>query len=235
MTTMRRIDCAHVFYCPPEYHRNLADLCEDRDITIKPIADAPADAKCTWIGSQRFAHKGVAWAMQKDVIAFLCAFSNEMAAESGLPMMFTRHDMLADWPAINCPVHDVPDFDALVINAAPKSGQCPRWDQGQMDTFIGQIAVKNRVVVTNPTTATGTNITVVNKTLSEIGSLSLRAKFIVAIATGPSWAIHNVFDRTIPTFLFLDEPMHLDYGDNPMQHHGLVSGMHDALAAENLI
>jgi hypothetical protein len=236
LNAIRKIDGEHMLFCPTEYHGDLQALCEDRDIKLSPMEQAPPDARCTWIGNQRFAHKGVAWAMQADVVNFLCAWSEQLSIEAGSPRVFERHDMLADWPIINRHVHDVPEFDALVINAAPRSGQCPRWDNGEMNTLIQAIAEKNRVVCTNPTTATGGNITVVQKTIGEIGALSLRAKFVVAVATGPSWGIHSIFDRTIQTFLFLDSPLHLDYGDNPMPHHGLVlGGMLPELQVRNLI
>lgn len=235
MTAMRKIDGQHTFFTPVEYHKDLQGLCEDRDIQLQPIEGATPDAKCVWIGNMRFAHRGVAWRNNRDVIHFLCEWSALLSEEAGAARTFERHDMLADWAAINRPVHDVPDFDALVINASPRSGQCPRWDNGEMDILIQDIAVNNRVVCTNPTTATGPNITVVDKTISEIGSLALRSKFVVAVAAGPSWAVHQVFDRTIPTFLFLDDPYHIDYGDNPMPHHGLVSGMRGELQAKGLI
>lgn len=235
MTAMRHIDCPHVFYCPEEYHRNLQDLCEDRDIKLMPQDPHPADAKCTWIGSQRYSHRGITWGNQSDVLAFLCAWSSEMALECGLPKMFVKHDLLCDWPAINRPVHEVPDFEVLVINSPPRSGQCPRWDQGQMDGLIQRIAVKNRVVCTNPTAAVSPNITVIDKTISEIGSLSLRASFIVALATGAHWPVHNVFDRTIPTFLFLDDPLKILWDDKQIPQHGLVSGMLGELQARNLV
>ncbi|MGB7195341.1 MAG: hypothetical protein WBD81_17945 [Collimonas pratensis] len=236
LTALRHIDAPHTFYCPVEYHRNLEAICEDRDIKLMPMDQATADARCTWIGNMRFAHKGVAWAMQRDVLGFLCAWSSELALEAGQPKMFVKHDLLCDWPAINRPVHDVPEFDALVINARPLSGQCPRWDEGEMDQLIAQIAVKNRVVCTNQTTASGPNITVVDKTISEIGSLSLRAQFIVAVSTGAAVCVHNVFDRTIPTFIFLDDPLKILWDDKEIVQHGLVlQGMLPELQSHNLI
>lgn len=220
MTAMRRIDGTHVFYCPERYHRNLIDICEDRDITLMTDVNVPADAKCVWIGNQRFSHAGVNWRGQEDIIGFLTQWSGQMSIEAGSPRIFSRFDMLADWHAINHPVNDVPEFDALVINCQPQSGQVPRFNNAELEALIGIIAKKHRTVCTNPTV--NSDVTVIDKTVSEIGSLANRAQFVVAIASGGSWGIHNVFNRTVPIYLLLD-PIKLDYGDRQYPTHGLVT------------
>lgn len=218
MIALRRIPGPHTVFCPTEYHPQLQDFCENRRIELQPLESAPADARNTWIGCGRFESKGVKWAGQQDIVGFLMQWSNCLCEENGIqPQFLNRTDFLADCPQIARET-DVPEFDALVINAQPRSGQIPRYDNAEMDALIERIATRHRVICTNPTTAVGANA--VNKTMCEIGNLALRAQFIVANATGPSWGIHSVWSQNVRTYMLLD-PLFIDYG-RVLPHHGLV-------------
>lgn len=230
---MRKIPGRHIFFCNPEYRHQLIECCEGTEIEIRPEMERPSNAKCTWIGSGLYANRGIRWSNQPDVIGFLCAWGNCMAVDCGAQVMFERKDFLADFPAINRPVYDIPEFDALVINCQPQSGQVPRYDNGEMNNLIEDITRNQKTVCTNPTSAL--EAIVVNKSLCEIGSLANRAKFVVAIASGAHWGIHNVFNRTVPIFLLLD-PYKLLYDDRNYPTHGLVKlGLREELIAQGLI
>lgn len=224
LIALRKIPGQHTFFTPREYHSQLIQCCEDTEITLAPLEEATPDALSTWIGCGRFANQGVSWQALTghiDLIDFLMKWSNCMCAENGMvPRFNTRQDMLPDFPAINRH-YDAVDFEVLVINCPPKSGQCPRWDQGEMDELITEIGAKYRTIVTNPTTAT--NVEQVTATVCEIGNLALRAKFVVAVASGAHWGIHSVWSQGVKKYLFLDDPISLDYGLTlPMPQHGLV-------------
>lgn len=234
ITIMRKIPGRHVFYCNPEYHRNLIECCEGRDIELRPESERTADAKCVWIGSGLYAGRGIRWSNQPDVIGFLCAWGNCMATDCGAPVMFERKDFLADFPAINRSVPGVYGSEyVLVINCQPQSGQVPRFDNWEMNELIQELGDRYGVLCTNHTTAT--NVVVVNESLCKIGSLANRAKFVVAIASGAHWGIHNVFNRTVPIFLLLD-PYKLIYDDRHYPTHGLVKlGLREELVAQGLL
>lgn len=225
---LRKIGGEHHFYTPEEYHWQLRDLIAGTMITLHPHENIPEDALCSWIGCQRFQNQGVVWSNGPDVVEFLMRWNNCMCRENGVEPRFNdRHSMLADWPAISQHV-DVEEFDALIVNCTPRSGQCPRWDQAEMDALIQEIGEKHRTVVTNPTTAT--SVRQVNLSLSQIGNLHLQAKFTVAIASGAHWGCHSIWSQEKPLYLFLDTPLHLDYG-RKIPHHGLTIGMWQELVA----
>jgi hypothetical protein len=219
LIALRRIPGPHTFFCSVEYHSQLIDLCENRLIELAPLEQAPPDAKNTWIGCGRFTAQGVTWKNNIDVVDFLMRWNNLMCAENGIaPQFIHRQDMLADWPSI-CRHAESHDFDVLVVNALPMSGQIPRYENGEMNTLIEELATKYRVITTNDTPAKGA--IPYRGTLSQIANLGLRAKFVVANATGPSWGLHNVWSQDIPTFMLVD-PYVLDFG-RPMTHDGLVT------------
>lgn len=228
LIALRRIPGPHTFFCNSQYHAQLIDLCENRLIELAPTEQAPPDARNTWIGCQRFAAQGLTWQNQIDVIDFLMKWSNLLCQENGIPPQFVnRQDILADWPSIQRHA-EAPEFDVLVVNALPLSGQIPRYENGEMNALIEELATKYRVLVTNDTPAKGS--IPYRGTLSQIANLGLRAKFVVANATGPSWGLHNVWSQDIPTYMLVD-PYILDYG-RPMTHDGLVTlGVRASLVA----
>lgn len=229
---LRRIPGSHTLFCPVEYHAQLLECVEGREISIRASAFAPPDAKCTWIGCNRF--PGITWAMQPDLVKFLMEWGNAMAGENGLPPQFIeRQDMLCDWPQIER-FEDQGEFDALVINCHPLSGQCPRMNHDELDSLIAELGDRHRVIVTNPTTAT--NVKQVNISISKIGNLATQAKFIVAVASGASACIHSIYSMPVKKYLMLDSPLTLDYGGIPMPHHGLVTqGVRANLVADALL
>lgn len=223
---LRKIGGEHHFYTPEEYHWQLRDIIEGTEIKLHPHEGIPTDAKCSWIGSQRFQNRGVVWSNGPDIVDFLMRWGNCMCAENGVEAKFIeRSSMLADWPAIQRPC-DEGEFDILIINCPPRSGQTPRWDQGEMDSLIQETGARHRVIVTNPTTAN--NVRQVNRSLSEIGNLHLQAELTIAIASGAHWGCHSIWSQEKPLYLFLDDPLRLDYG-RPLPHHGLVVGMREEL------
>lgn len=232
LNQLRKIGGEHHFYTPEEYHWQLRDIVEGTQIEIHPHENIPPNAKCSWIGSQRFGNHGVFWSNGPDVVDFLMRWGNCMCQENGVEAKFNdRASMLADWPAIERHCEEG-GFDALVVNCPPRSGQAPRWDQGEMDALIQEIGEKHVTLVTNPTTAT--NVRQINRSLSEIGNLHLQSKFTVAIASGAHWGCHSIWSQEKPLYLFLDNPLVLDYG-RPLRHHGLVVGMREELRKEGWI
>lgn len=227
LCALRRIPDPHVLYCPVEYHANLIECCEGRNIRLEPHENAPAGTPCSWIGSQRFRNRGVTWGNQPDIVDFLMRWNNCLCEEAGIPPQFiTRRDLLADFPVI-ARHHDAPEFDVLICNCHGQSGQTPRVDYHELNTLIEKIGQQHRVLCTNETSAP--NVSTISATVCQIGNLALRAKFVVAVASGCHWGIHSVWSQDVPKFLFV-EPQVLDFGKR-IPHHGLVDGMEMELRA----
>lgn len=224
---LRKLGGRHQYYMPTEYHWQIAELLEGKDVTLLPLEDAPPEAKNTWIACARFEPR-VVYRGDTDLVAYLMAWSNQLCEEAGEGHHFQkREDLLFDAPAILRHV-DVPEFDALVINCPPRSGQCPGWKQDESDALIQKIGEKHRTIVTNPTTAT--NVHTISASVCGIGNLSLRAKFVVAVASGGHWMIWNKWATgDVPFYIFLD-PIVLNFSEKlKVQFHGHCKGMAEAL------
>lgn len=213
---LRRIGGQHTFHVPYPYLAEIMECLEGTNIRVRDIQEAPADALSTWIACGRYERSGVLWRNQTDIIDFLMQWANAMARECGVSetLFKYRQDMLCDFPAIQRDV-EAPEFDVLVVNAAPLSGQAPGWDNGEMDVLIGWLARKHRVLCTNPTTAK--DVPVFRGSIAAIGNLSTRAKAIVAVSTGASACVNNAWNSEIPKWIFLS-PQFLNYGRSDIIH-----------------
>ena len=121
----------------------------------------------------------------------------------------------------------------FVINCHPLSGQCGRMKHSELDTLIAEIGDKHRTIVTNLTPAT--NVRQVSLSVSKVGNLVKQAKFVVAVSSGASACLHSVFSQDVRKYLFLDDPLFLNYSGTPMPRHGLVSGMRAQLQADGFL
>lgn len=236
LNVLTRIYGSHKFHCPVEYHWQLHEIVVECligcEIELLPLETAPADALNTWIACGRFEHAGVRYENNVDMVDFLLRWSRAMMVEGGMPPTFhEREDLLFRFPAIKRNVV-APELDILVINGAPRSGQCPGWDNEEMDELISDLGFAHKVVCTNCTTAANDDkegfITTISASLCNIGNLSLRAKLIVAVASGAHWMVHNPW-RTCPLYLFLD-PIRLNYGKE-IPHAANVGEMRELLRA----
>lgn len=118
------------------------------------------------------------------------------------PVM-TREDMLFDYPAIKNPVSEIPnDFDVLVINSAPCSGQFMGFNQYELGRLATQMAHKGHRVVTTAPVFYGLDgksdipcTSDLGLSVTQIGHLSLHCRFILMVSTGPSWATFNIWNQ----------------------------------------
>lgn len=224
LNVLTRIYGSHKFHCPVEYHWQLREALDGSvgDIELLPLETAPADALNTWIACGRFEHAGVRYENNVDMVDFLLRWSRAMMVEGGMPPTFhEREDLLFRFPAIKRNVV-APEFDILVVNSPPLSGQCPGWDQGEMDGLIRDFSRKWKVLTTNNTAACFEEVKTVSASLCNIGNLSLRAKLVVATASGAHWMVHNPW-RTCPLYLFLD-PIRLRYSETQEIPHAATVG-----------
>lgn len=225
---LRHIGGKHTFYAPSVYMPELSECLEGTEIEVKDILHSPADALSTWIACGRFESQGVRYDNQTDLVAYLLQWANAIGRECGEPktLFRQRQDMLCTFPAIQRDV-DAPAFDVLVVNAQPLSGQCPQFDNAELNALIERLATKHRVLCTNPNTAGAPTIQI---SICGIGNLANRAKIVVAVSTGASACAHNIFGE--PRTLLLLAPIVLDYGRTNLSHFNNVSEVTEQLKAE---
>lgn len=225
---LRHIGGQHTFYMPRPYMRCISECLEGTEVEVKDMADAPPDARSTWIACGRYEGSGVRYNHQTDLVEFLMQFGNAMARENGIAqtMFRLRQDMLCPFPAIQRDV-EAPEFDILFVNAKPLSGQCPELKDAEMDALIWKLASKHKVLCTNPTDV---DVPQIQTSICGIGNLANRAKLVVAVATGAAACVHNVFAET-RTMLLL-HPIVLNYGRTNLSHHRNCSDVEQQLVKE---
>ncbi len=98
---------------------------------------------------------------------------------------------LFDYPALQR--YKYPEFDCLIVNSAPQSGQMPKFNPEQMDALVAELVRKGlSCVTTSPTPHCFSTIQKM-MTVTQIGALSRFCKYIVMVSTGPSWCTFNVW------------------------------------------
>ena len=122
-----------------------------------------------------------------------------------------RESMLFDYPALINQENrkagnfwDTPDFDVLVINSPPGSGQLAGYDEYALWETAIQICAKGRKVVCTHRPRGSVNghdnlrvTTDRALTVTQIGNLSLRCHTIVMVSTGPSWPTFNRWNASV--------------------------------------
>lgn len=161
----------------------------------------PADD--AWVDAWKNA--GGAWESDPDrnnYAGSMLRHFHRLAGRMGLESAFHKpFDLLFDYPALlREPRHSVilGSFDVLFVNAQPMSGQWRGFSGAALNALASRLRAMRLSVVTThdcgddkipSTTAAGYSVT-------EIGSLSRRAKAIVAVSTGPSWPTFNVWNAS---------------------------------------
>lgn len=200
-------DIRFVHYCDPNQHAQLRPVIEDIP-NIRLSADAlPPGAVNAWInfganhGPGGWDGKGFLdrHPMRWDYVQFHLDFFDGLAKRMGgfeSPIK-TPFDMLFDCPCIQKSHASNLDFDVLVINSRPGSGQLRCYTHPYcMDLLIDRLARKgHRIAATAPTNVPGVFQTAAhNLTLVDIANLSLRTPYIVGVSTGPLWLTHSTFN-----------------------------------------
>lgn len=218
-------------YVKSEHVNALAGLFSS--ITVLPVEQMPEGTPDGWIANGRFADKGVHWSCQEDIMGFVRQYMNGFAAEAGIAGAFDQPEsMLCGQFSMILEDVPVPAFDILAVNCDPTSGQCPGYSSSEFDGLLLQLRSRgHRVLCTNPTSASPWN----NFTLREIGNLSIRAKTIIAVASGPMWPTWNIWNRNCDRYIFLD-PMRLDFGvEGRVRHAGSAEQMRQQMVEDGLL
>jgi hypothetical protein len=125
-----------------------------------------------------------------------------LAKQMGLVSpILTEADLRFDYPAmapISFPHHfENPKFDVLVINSIPHSGQFGQFNPHDMVKMVQALLDKGKTVITTAPTGTAAKSThdgTSGLSVTGIGRLSIAARAIVGVVTGPSWTTMNVWN-----------------------------------------
>ena len=148
---------------------------------------------------------------------FMLVWFDVLAKRMGLLSPFTKpEDLLFDYPALQRnelagkvslhPQHvKFVEFDFLFVNSLPMSSQWKGMNVVEMTTLIQTLAQRYDVVTTR---AAGLNVlateTIPGFSVTDIGAVSLYAKRIIAVSTGPSWPTLNVWNKGKEFYALMD-------------------------------
>ncbi len=180
------------FYCNPMYKSQLEDFVKDWEVHVKfaSLDSVPSDAIDTWMGHYR----SVLYSRPYDV--FLLYYFNKLAEQCKLPsigaLFYDDASLLERYEKLPEAFKEV---DVLFINAEPKSGQFT-YDQLEWDAFAMQLVTAGyKVVCTTPIQIAAQIPCTMRSGLSvkDIGAISTRAKYIIAVNSGPIIPCLNIF------------------------------------------
>lgn len=191
--------------CDPRQHAQLAELIGDIPAIRLGVLPAPPGSIDSWknAGAQNMNAHGQ-WStpgffdthpLKNDWVNFHIDWFKVLAQKMDLesPIHLPFH-LLFDYPAIKRSDASRWDFDFLVINSRPGSGQVSYRDNFCFDPLIAALKQKGyRVACTQETRVPEVFCTAAHHlTVTDIGNLSLRTPYIVGVSTGAAWITHNV-------------------------------------------
>jgi hypothetical protein len=198
---------SHRYFVKPEYIPALEEVCLGSSIEFYPVDHRPSVSLDTWIANGFLADRGVHFWNQEDIIFYLQTWFNNYGGFCGMPcpVYHERKDML--WDAELFEDADVRecDYDVLLINSQPTSGQCLGYSQEEVDELGAELRRAGNYVLFAQYDG------VCPYTLAELGKLSWGARLIIGTANGPLWPCYNSRTMEKDRIVFLS-PMYLDYG-----------------------
>ncbi len=199
---LARPDREFVHYAQWQYIRQLSSVIEDiPNVELKPFDyHLPSDSINVWRGDKGFwySHQH-----RNDFVKFHVEFwfpylAAHMEVENPIR---AAADMLFDYPAI---MHGVngqfrTDYDVLVINSPPGSGQFNDYNAYELGNLASAISAKGfKVVATHELPSHVCNVDCTKTaglSVTQIGTLSLHCHTILMVSTGPSWPTFNIWNQ----------------------------------------
>ena len=198
------------------YISQLSELVWDLpNLRLIPIEYKAADSIDVWKNADGYweNHK-----LKLNYGRFYISFFEMIAAKMGLESPLKRPpDLLFDYPAIKKPGKGCEPFDCLVVNSAPQSNQWLGYNEKEMEALVEVLARRNRVITTAKTRLGVPSTADCNPglTVTAIGTVSLFCRYIVMVATGPSWPTFNVWNKdTLKRLIILNDSEDVNIAPN---------------------
>lgn len=198
-------------YASAQHKAQLAPVVEDM-ANIKLLDTCPHDAINAWRGDGHYWHMHE---QRNNFTWFHYDWFHYLAGKMGLKSPISQTEQfLFDYPALapadGTDHFENPEFDVLVINSIPHSGQFRGWNPHDMDTLIQTLMDRGKKVITtfpSNTAATSTHDGTSGLSVTAIGRLSTRAKAIFGVVTGPSWTCMNAWNKDKNFVWMLDDEL----------------------------
>ena len=183
-------DLEFTHHCNLQHHSQLTPLLEDVPISLQGLS-IPPGALNAWIGYKNFFYNHQD---RSNWVVFHLDWFNYLSdrLEVSNPIA-CRDDLLFDYPALNAPTRY--EFDYLIINSPPQSGQLPDYTPDFFSKRVKDLANEGHKVVTTYPTGLVPCTLEHHFTVTDIGVLSNGVKHIEGVATGPMWTTFNKFNK----------------------------------------
>jgi hypothetical protein len=176
-------------HCNPQHHIQLAPIIDEFPIYLKDLSIHPHSVN-SWIGVNNFFYEHP---KRRDWVAFHLDWFSYLSSVLGIANpMASKGDLLFDYPALTARTFS--EFDYLIINAPPMSGQLPDFHPNYFVELVRKLCNQGfKVITTHPTGLTNSTLEW-GMDVTQIGNLSNYCQHIIAIDTGPLWTTFNVFN-----------------------------------------
>lgn len=185
-------------HCNPIYHNQLEPLIDGVPIRLADLSIHPHSIN-TWIGANNFYYEHP---KRKDWVAFHLDWFTYLSSVLGISNpIASKKELLFDYPQLSIGIYQ--EFDYLIINARPMSGQLPDFSPYFFDKLVRKLLNEGQKVITTHPTGMCNSTMEWGCDVTQIGNLSIYAKHIIAVDTGPLWTTFNthnaysVLTRTI--------------------------------------
>jgi len=200
-----------IHHCHTQYHSQLVPLCEGLPILLKDLA-IPPGAINAWIGRENYFHNHP---LRRKWAQFHMEWFDRLSDDLEVPCpIATPEDLLFDYPALKEPCRY--EFDLLVINAPPQSGQLPDFSAEFFKNRVRELANEGLKVITTHPTGYVPSTLENHYTVTDIGILSKGVQCIEGVDTGPMWTTHNIFnqDKVLSRLIYTNASDSFDLSKN---------------------
>jgi hypothetical protein len=183
-------------YCPALYFEQLLPLLSGvPNLGLFDIESAPFDSINLWIGRDNYYFNSP---LKKNWANFFLDFSKYISEILNVSNpISSRDDLLFDYPDLNPINKKINNFDFLIINSTPLSGQIHDYSDKYLINLTAQLINLGYSVITTHPTGFTKSTSEMGLSITEIGLLSSFASCILGVPNGPMWPTFNVFNKNL--------------------------------------
>jgi hypothetical protein len=182
----------------PGYIKNVKELeryVDSKVVTLKPIpSGGPGDAISLWMGDPI----NEVTPMNTSMEVYYDLFYKKILGHLGLDPSNIDTSLYQDEPYLEDIYRKLDskfkDIDILIINAEPQSKQFV-YDKKKMDQMCKRLSKTHNIVTTTPVDDSIKCTMRDGLALQDIGAISTRAKYIIAIYSGPITPCYNLLAK----------------------------------------
>jgi len=202
------------YYCLEKHHKNVKDFNCSNNIKILALS-LPYVKKyyVLWQGSELESCKYIFSNMESYLVyrkfsnieSYLVHMFNKFLKTFNIPLTVTDFEY-EDTDLIdryNNLENKYKDIDILIVNSQPLSGQY-NYNKLEWDKYIVNISSKYNIAIATTELVNDNILSLHNMGLKDIAAISIKAKYIIAINTGPFIPMFNKYtlDNVTKIFLF---------------------------------